>query len=86
MAELLGEEWSVQVSLLVVLYGGWDSGSGLLSSSPLTLVNTDSFIRANTFLDKSSIVSDVSWSAEVLIWDQGFSVTPNAFCKTSGFF
>ena len=71
MAELLGEEWSGQVILLVVLYGGWDSGSGLLSSSPLAWWCTDSFsLSLDTGKDFVDIISDIRWSTEVLLWNQ----------------
>jgi hypothetical protein len=91
VAEILREEFSGQVSLIVGSIISWESNWCLLSSSPFAFWDVaNSFsIHTDAHFDGVNIVSNISWGAEVMIWDQGFSVTPHA-CSVlkaiSGFF
>jgi len=63
---------------------GWlgirDGNWCLLSSSPFAWSNTYGFsiVIAASF-DDVEVIGDISWGTEVMIWDQGLSVTPHAF-------
>jgi hypothetical protein len=58
----------------------------LLSSSPFAFWDvTSSFcIHTDAHFDCVDIISNISWGAEVSIWDQGYSVTPFAFSSCFG--
>jgi hypothetical protein len=79
VTESLREEWSGDVNFIVDGIILWNIGSSLLSSSPLALSITGSFsFLNNTSFDNFNIISDVGWSAEVMIWDHSFTITPHA--------
>jgi hypothetical protein len=81
VAEILREEFSSQVSLIVGSIISWESNWCLLSSSPLAFwdVASSFSIHTDTHFDCVNIISNISWGTEVAIWDQGCSVTPSAF-------
>ena len=81
MAEFLGEERSVQVNLIVGGIIGWDGGWSLLASSPLAWTDTGNIsLGSDAISDDGEIFGDVSWGAEVVIWDHGSTVGPFACC------
>jgi hypothetical protein len=54
--------------------------------SPLaSIIAVSNNISRNTFLDKLNILSSIHWSAEVMIWDQFFTIRPDASsCISAG--
>jgi len=79
MAELLGEHWSGQVNDIIGSIDSWDICWCLLSSSPLAWGDACSIrLLGEARFDGLDVISHHEWSAEVLIRDQSFSVTPDA--------
>lgn len=84
MAEVLREEYTRLLKILVISWNSWESLSSLLSSSPFTISNAGSLInRVDAVDNDGGIIGEVGWSAEVTIWNQISSVTPHAFSITS---
>jgi hypothetical protein len=64
-------------------WGSWSCWCNS-SLSPLTsIVAIGSNISFNALLNKSNIISEVHWGAVFMIWDQFFTVRPDAFCNIS---
>jgi hypothetical protein len=72
MAEVLREDWSWSSWL------GWFVDISLTMSPLATLVASGGRFRGNTSLDELDIVGKIHWGAEVMIWDQFFTVRPVA--------
>jgi hypothetical protein len=71
MAEVFTKQWNFWVD-----WFNWSSG---LSVSPLaSIIAVSNNICGNTFLDKLDIFSSIHWSTEIMIWDQFFTVRPDA--------
>jgi hypothetical protein len=97
MAELFGEEldftswdiWSIRNGWIGWTCGwiGWTSGWSGWSCcwfSPLaSVVAIGSNISFDAFLNESDIIGDLHWGAEFMIWDQFFTVRPDAFWNLS---
>jgi hypothetical protein len=88
MAESLGEQWSFQIGsgdIGVDSISRWDISWCLFTSSPLAWSDACSIsIRVDARSDGLDVISHKGWSAEVMIWDQSFSVTPYAVTSALG--
>jgi hypothetical protein len=72
--------------LVVVGFIIWNINWSLLSSSPLAFWDDGAWgliVSLNTRCDKGGIICEISWCAEVVIWNQTFTVTPHALVTWS---